>query len=126
MNTGTSSVALSELTIRYYYTIDGDKAQNFWCDYAVKGCANIVGRFVKLATAKTGADYYVEVGFTSGAGSLGAGQTSGEIQTRFNKTDWTNYTETGDYSFDATKTAFADWSKVALFRNGTRVWGTEP
>lgn len=126
VNTGSSAVPLSELKIRYWYTIDGDKPQTYNCDYAVVSCGNVTGTFVKLATARTGADYYLEVGFTSGAGSVAAGGQTGEIQNRFNKTDWSNYTETGDYSFDPTKTAFADWTHVTLYRNGVLVWGTEP
>lgn len=126
VNTGSSAVPLSELKVRYWYTIDGDKPQTYWCDYATIGCNNITGTFVKLSTARTGADYYLEIGFTSGAGSLVAGGQTGEIQNRFNKTDWTNYTETGDYSFDPTKTAFADWTHVTLYRNGVLIWGTEP
>ncbi len=126
VNTGSSAVPLSELKVRYWYTIDGDKPQTYNCDYAVVACANVTGTFVKLATARTGADYYLEVGFTSGAGSIAAGGQSGEIQNRFNKTDWSNYNETGDYSFDPTKTAFTDWTHVTLYRNGVLVWGTEP
>jgi mannan endo-1,4-beta-mannosidase len=124
VNTGTSSVPLSELKIRYWYTVDGDKPQNYWCDYATLGCGTITARFVKLATPRTGADYYLEVGFTGG--TLAPGASTGEIQNRFAKNDWTNYNETGDYSFDPTKPAFADWSRVTVYRNGTRVWGVEP
>jgi len=125
VNTGAGAVPLSELKLRYWYTVDGDKAQTFWCDYAVVGCANVKGTFVKLAAPRTGADYYVEVSFT-GTGSIAAGGRSGEIQARLSKSDWSNYSETGDYSYDPTKTAFADWSKVTLYRNGVLVWGTEP
>lgn len=49
----------------------------------------------------------------------------GEIQARCAKADWSNYTETGDYSFDPTKIVFADWNHVTLYRNGVLVWGTE-
>ncbi|HEY0605783.1 MAG TPA: cellulase family glycosylhydrolase [Herpetosiphonaceae bacterium] len=124
VNTGSASVPLSELKIRYWYTVDGDKPQSYFCDYAVVGCANVTGRFVKLATPKASADYYLEVGFTGG--TLAPGASTGEIQSRFAKNDWTNYNETGDYSFDPTKTAFADWSRVTLYRNSALVWGTEP
>ncbi len=51
---------------------------------------------------------------------------SDEIQACFAKTDWSNYTETGDYSFDPTKTSFVDWDHVTLYRNGVLVWGNEP
>ena len=126
VNTSGASVAMSELTIRYWYTIDGDKAQNFWVDYATRGSSNVTGTFVKLAAARTGADYYLEVGFLSGAGSINNNSDSGEIQTRFAKSDWTNYNETGDYSYDPAKTSFAAWDKVTLYRNGTLVYGIEP
>ncbi len=126
VNTGSSSVALSGLKIRYWYTWEGSaQTQSFFCDYAVVGCGNVVGSFVKLATPVSGADYYEEVGFT-GTGSIAAGGQSGEVQTRFNKSDYSNYTETGDYSFDPTKTVLTDWAKVTLYNNGVLVWGTEP
>jgi len=45
---------------------------------------------------------------------------------RINKNDWTNYNEANDYSYDPTKTSFADWNRVTLYRNGQLVWGVEP
>lgn len=126
VNKGTAPVALSGLKLRYYYTIDGEKAQTFSCDYAAVGCANLSGTFSKLPAAKTGADYYLEIAFRTSAGSLAPGSSTGEMQIRVNKSDWTNYNEANDYSYDATKTAFADWSKVTLYQDGVLVWGAEP
>ncbi len=122
-NTGTTAVELSTLKIRYWYSIDGEKSQTFNCDYSTIGCTNLTGTFVKMTTAKTGADYYLEVGFGTGAGSIAAGGQSGEIQTRLNKTDWSNYNESNDYSFDPAKTAFTDWNKVTIYQNGVLVYG---
>jgi hypothetical protein len=126
INAGSSAVPLSELKIRYWYTREGTAGQNFFCDYATVSCGNLSGAFVQLSPARSGADFYLEISFTAAAGSIPAGGQSGEIQARFAKTDWSNFTETSDYSFDPTKTSFADWTRVTLYRNGLLVWGVEP
>ncbi|OME33003.1 X2-like carbohydrate binding domain-containing protein, partial [Paenibacillus odorifer] len=113
VNTSTSAVALSDVKLRYYYTIDGEQAQSFFCDWSQAGSANVTGTFVKLPTAKADADYYLELGFSSAAGSLAAG-ASIDIQVRVAKEDWSNYTQTGDYSFNAVDTNFVDWTKAPL------------
>lgn len=126
VNKGADPVPLSELTIRYWYTIDGDKAQTFNCDYATAGCSNLNGKLVKLDSSVTGADYYLEVTFKPAAGQVEAGGNGSYIQTRINKNDWSNYNESNDYSFDGTKTSMTDWDHVTLYRNGKLVWGVEP
>src|SRR5499426_1427415 len=125
VNGGTTTVPLSELTIRYWYTNDGSQPQVYDCDFASRGCSNISASFVTIP-AVTGANTYLQLSFSAGAGSLTPGQQSGEIQTRLHSQNWSNYTEGNDYSYDATKTSFADWTRVTLYRNGTLVWGTEP
>src|SRR5262245_24920191 len=125
VNSGTTTVPLSELTIRYWYTNDANKPQVYDCDFATKGCSNISASFVTIP-AVTGANTYLQLSFSAGAGSLAAGQQSGEIQARLHSQDFSAYNEANDYSFDPTKTVFADWTKVTLYRNGTLVWGTEP
>jgi hypothetical protein len=127
INTGNTTIALSALTIRYWYTIDTVVAQTAWCDFAALGCSNIVESFVTVTPARTNADTYLQIGFASGAGNIAAnGGSTGDIEARFNKNDFSQFTQTNDYSFDATKTAFADWAKVTLYENGSLVWGTEP
>jgi aryl-phospho-beta-D-glucosidase BglC (GH1 family) len=125
VNTGTSAIALSSVKIRYYYTIDGVKSQSFFCDYSNIGSANVTGAFVSMTTPATGADYYLEIGFSANAGNLDAG-ASANIQTRFAKSDWSNYTQTNDYSLNSTGTAYADWTKVTGYVSGVLQWGTEP
>lgn len=125
VNTGDSPIQLSDVKLRYYYTIDGEKQQSFWTDWASIGGANVTGTFVKLDTPAAGADYALEIGFTSAAGTLNPGQ-SAEIQTRFSKQDWSNYNQANDYSFNAVSTQFTDHEQVTGYVNGQLVWGIEP
>lgn len=71
------------------------------------------------------ADHYMEITFTGGL-MIAPGGSTGEIQTRYNKSDYANYDETNDYSFDPTKTTFTTWDRVTLYDNGTLIWGVEP
>ncbi|WP_379151166.1 glycosyl hydrolase [Paenibacillus sp. sgz5001063] len=125
VNTGDSAIRLSDVKLRYYYTIDGDNEQNFWCDWASIGSANVTSKFIKLATPVAGADYVLEVGFTGTAGTLNPGQ-SAEIQARFSKTNWSNYNQSNDYSFKASSTQFANNEQVTGYLSGQLVWGIEP
>lgn len=125
VNTGTESIDLSDVKLRYYYTVNGDVSQNFWCDWSSIGSSNVTGSFVKMSSSETDADHYVEIGFTSGAGSLAAGQAL-EIQTRITKADWTNYDQSDDYSFAGSGSGYVDWSKVTAYISDSLNWGEEP
>ncbi|WP_082652019.1 cellulase family glycosylhydrolase [Gorillibacterium timonense] len=116
-NTGGTGVKLSELTLRYYFSKDGNAGMSSWIDWAAIGGTHITRTFT---------DTYVEVGFTAGAGSLQAGEQTGDIQLRLAKTDWSNFDEANDYSYKGTLTTYTDWSKVTLYQAGKLVWGIEP
>lgn len=125
LNTGNSDINLSNIKLRYYYTIDGEISQNFWCDWASIGSENVKGDFVKLVKPVTGADYCLEITFTASAGTLKAGQ-SAEIQARLAKSNWSNYNQADDYSFNASNSQYVNSEKVTGYLSNKLVWGIEP
>ncbi|MFJ8007501.1 glycoside hydrolase family 6 protein [Streptomyces fagopyri] len=124
VNGGSSTVDLSKVTIRYWFTGESSSAgyQTF-CDWAQLGCSTVKTSVSAVSPSRTGADHYLEVGFTSG--SLAAGADSGELQLRMAKSDWSNFDESDDYSRGA-NSSYADAAKVTVYVAGTLVWGTEP
>ena len=129
INNGSSSINLAELKLRYYYTSDSDKPQNFYCDHA--GMLNgwsytgvtdkVTGTFCKISSPVSNADSYIEVGFKSDAGALSAGGYI-EIQTRTARNDWTNYDMSNDYSFKTLRT-YGDNDKITAYMKGILIYG---
>jgi endoglucanase len=126
VNTGTSAIPLSDLTVRYWFTEDGTEPLDYACEYAPVGCANITGTFATVSPAVTGADHYLQLGFAAGAGSLAPGASTGGIQNEIFQNNYATMTQTNDYSFNAADTAFTPNPDITVYDNGTLVYGTEP
>ncbi|MFE9856355.1 glycoside hydrolase family 6 protein [Streptomyces sp. NPDC005780] len=123
VNTGSTAVDLSTVKLRYWFTPEaGASTFGTSCDWAVIGCGNLT-HSVKTNGSVAGASHYLEVSF--GSGTLAAGASTGEIQMRLNKSDWSNFNEADDYS-RSTSTSYADASKVGLYVTGALAWGTAP
>ncbi|MFE0701812.1 cellulose binding domain-containing protein [Streptomyces sp. NPDC058872] len=126
-NTGSNSVPLSQVKIRYYFKADTPTASyRFACSWAVKGCSVITGTFGTLPHPTATADRYLEVGFTPAAGSLAPGSDTGDMQLRFYLSTWQTLQQSDDYSFNGAQTSYADWSHVTAQLAGETVWGTAP
>ncbi|NUP01431.1 MAG: hydrolase [Nonomuraea sp.] len=120
-NDGTTALQLNQVKIRYYLT--GTETYRFACSWAVVSCSTVTGTFVR----QSGADQYLEVGFTSG--SLAPGANTADLQLRFYRSDWQNFTQGDDYSYGP-QTSYADWDKATVYVGGQLAWGrpngTEP
>lgn len=125
INPGRTALNLSDIKVRYWYTSDGDVSQQLNIYYSTIGVSNITGALANMLTPKVGADHYVEIGFTSGAGSLAPGGSI-DILACITNADWTNFIQTNDYSFNPTATTYVDWDRVTGYLRGVLVWGKEP
>ncbi|CAL9528869.1 Endoglucanase E-4 [Actinosynnema sp. ALI-1.44] len=124
VNRGTTAVGLDTVTLRYWFTGDAANANyQVFCDWAVVGCANVRATVVKLATARTGADAYLQVTFA--AGTLNPGAQTGDVQLRVAKSDWSQFDQTNDHSYRVSAT-LTDFDRVTAHAGGALTWGVEP
>jgi mannan endo-1,4-beta-mannosidase len=89
--------------------------------------ANVTSRFVVLASPVTRANTYLEIGFDAAAGSIAAGKSSREIQTRIHPANYSNFITTDTYSFISDPSfVYRDTQTVTLYLDGVLVCGVEP
>jgi hypothetical protein len=128
LNTNTTAVPLSSVTMRYWFTNETPADPLvFECDWAQVSCSNITARFVVLPSPVSQANTYLEISFKAGAGSLAPGQNTGEIQTRIHHVRWSLFNTTESYSFIADESfVYKDTQTVTLYQDGALAWGVEP
>ena len=122
-NVGTSSVKLQDVKMRYYFTVDGEKPLSigFWTTAPKQ---YVQTKFVKMPIPSERADYYLEVGFAAEAGTLEPGKKVG-IYTWINKSDWSSFNQTNDYSYNAAGAMTAN-SQATGYHANALAWGGEP
>jgi len=128
---GPSTVPLSELTVRYYFTneIVGEKIIDIGFSGLNPGFHDLKALETKqvgtVANPTFTADSFVEFGFAAGAGSIAPGQ-SVIIAWQYHGQNFPSLNQSNDYSFDPTKTSAVAWERVVLLRSGNVIWGTPP
>jgi hypothetical protein len=129
----TSSVAVSSLTVRYYYTNEPQVTPQMtinWSHISTSGAdenLTVNTTFGTVSPAVAGADSYIEFSFSSSASVLTLGEAavfSWQIQGP--NPAQNVYTQTNDYSYNAADTTLTAWDQIVLFENGTVVWGIVP
>jgi len=124
-NTGSSTLNLSAVKLRYYYTSDDTGTQKAYCDYSSVQQSNVSLNCIKLEKYCNNADYYLEVGFYGG--NLDPG-TEAIIHVRITGQNQSglSYNQTNDYSFNPSAGDYTSWYYVTGYINNTLVWGIEP
>ncbi len=123
VNTGTVPVNLEKVKVRYFYTHDSEAPQKF--EYSGGSIPNsaVAGSIVKMKSITPQADYYLEIGFNNGAGTLEPGQ-----ETKFNTVITTQgaYSQDNDFSFNSKQDGLVDWETAAGYIDDKLCWGSEP
>jgi hypothetical protein len=137
-NAGFGTLNLSDVTIRYWFTADGNPVSGitFKSYYSQNANQNITtdlaGKFMAAPAANLTAtsDSYLEVSFTAGAGALGAlSGGAADIQVAFFDPNYRfMFNETNDYSFDPTKrpSTYQLSKTITAYVKGQLSWGCEP
>ncbi|WES32597.1 hypothetical protein P0092_12590 [Ruminiclostridium papyrosolvens DSM 2782] len=81
--------------------------------------------FFKWTSNTQGAEYCLEISFTSEAGVFLPGKNA-EVQAFVLKSDWGKYSQIDDYSFNSSDSGFVDWNRVTGYVGDKLVWGIEP
>lgn len=123
VNRGSTSLDLSHVTLRYWFTRDGARRFDTTCDYAALHCGSITERVRRLRHPRRHADAYLEVGFTGSP--LSPGDSTGEILLRLNARNWADLDEADDYSYGPSS-SFRTWRHIGVYRDGTLIWGRRP
>jgi len=133
-NSGTGSPGLSDLKARYYYTDEVHQTPQItinWSHVSTSGADQDLGvtsSVVPLVPAVTDADTYIEFSFSSnGSPALTPGESavfSWQLQGPAPSQDI--YTQTNDYSFDASTTTLTNSDHIVLLQSGAVVWGLPP
>lgn len=122
-NDGNVPVRYEDLEVRYWFTAaDSLTRLNYWLDYAVLGYNNVSGNFERLNPDRNGADTYLSQ--TINAGTLYPLSTTGNIQYRITKSNWSNFNQVNDYSYQSG--AMDMNNHVTIYYKGALIWGTEP
>jgi hypothetical protein len=120
-NTGSQPIKYQDLTVRYWFTPEGTQALNSYIDYAQLGNSN-----VSITFGKAGSETYAELHFAAALGTLAPLSSTGNVQYRLAKADWSNFTLTNDFSYQAAAAALAENTHVTVYQQGQLIYGQEP
>jgi endoglucanase len=133
-NSAMGSLAVSELKLRYYYTNEVTSAPQLMQNWShvstggAQGALSVTFTVNPLMPPASTADTYLEFSLSSADHPNLAPGESADFSWQMQGPDPSRnkYTQTNDYSWDATKTSAQPWEHVVLLRNGFVIWGSPP
>ncbi|WP_258054529.1 cellulose binding domain-containing protein [Streptomyces sp. Ru71] len=126
INSSAQPVNLGDVTLRYWYSADDGAPYAANCVQTSLGCSRITLTTAAAGAPAAQADHYLQVGFTSDAGTLAPGASTAAIGLQLYRTDGKKADQSDDRSFQAGVTHYETSERVSAYLRGTRVWGEEP
>ncbi len=128
VNTGSGALNLNNVEVRYWFNCDcTNQSVQSWVDWAglMPAGTSVTSDVLHttVATSLGGQTNYISYKFTGNL-VLQPGQAI-QIQSRFNKSDWSNMLQDNDWSY-AAYTSYTPWTHVTAYEGGSLVWGQEP
>ncbi|MEA5429395.1 cellulose binding domain-containing protein [Arcicella lustrica] len=124
-NEGNIPLDYKDIKVRYWFTKDGGTNLNVYFDYVKLGNGKVYGNFVNVNPAVQGGDTYFELGFNESTGVLYPLSSSGNINYRLAKSDWSNFNQTDDYSYAPNNTLLLN-KHITVYHKGVLISGEEP
>lgn len=115
-NTGTSALAMSNLKVKYWFTNETNTALQaviWWTNKSQSSAVCTIG------------SNFVEISYPGSTESLSVG-ASYQINFGVNANNWSNFSQTNDYSYLAASPGFAASTKITARLGGSLIWGIEP
>jgi hypothetical protein len=127
-NTGTTTINLNGFEARYWFNCDcTNQTLQVYVDWAGRGTSGTtITQDVSAsiaATALGNQSDYISFKF-AGNLTLAPGEMI-EIQSRFNKSDWSPMLQSNDWSYTKA-VSFIDWNKMTGYLDGKLIYGQEP
>lgn len=126
INNSKKSVALADVTLRYYFTADDGTAYGANCVQTSLRCSNVTQKTAAVSAVAPNADHYLQIGFTEGAGSLKPGGTTEAIGLQLYRLDHKALDQSNDRSFNPKATHYAPSKLITGYLRGALAWGEEP
>ncbi|MBO0356577.1 T9SS type A sorting domain-containing protein [Hymenobacter sp. BT186] len=120
-NDGNTPVAYQDLTVRYWFSPDGPQPLNAFVDYAQLGTNN-----VNISFGQAGTETYAELRFAAALGTFSPLSSTGNVQYRLAKSNWSNFNQANDFSYQVAASALAANPNITAYVQGQLVYGQEP
>jgi Cellulose binding domain len=128
-NNSDGDVPLGGFSVRYYFTNEAEAAPIVEMDYGAVSLPSqgLSGHFASMCSAygpKATASTVCEINLSDLAPMSPGGTLL--LQLRIHTPQYQVLEQSNDYSFDPTKTAFAPWDRVTVYREGKLLSGIAP